>query len=181
MSVLARVPGVIVLAQEPGLGLLGHNRSQFGLVFGKLRLGDDVPDPAHHEETALDRGIKEVGDVVTVAQVAPVAIANALGGSDVCLVPSGIGGLGHCELVHTGDVPEAVVHVASLGIHEGVAEVIGRGQEDVPLGSAEELLVAREVPGVDLFAADKVKISDVVVDHVGGVGSGHDGYFLWLL
>ena len=150
-------------------------------MFGKLRLGDDVPDPAHHEETALDRGIKEVGDVVTVAQVAPVAIANALGGSDVCLVPSGIGGLGHCELVHTGDVPEAVVHVASLGIHEGVAEVIGRGQEDVPLGSAEELLVAREVPGVDLFAADKVKISDVVVDHVGGVGSGHDGYFLWLL
>ena len=175
VSVLARVPGIIIFAKESCFCLLGDNGRQLGLVFGELGLRNDVPDPAHHEEAALDRRIKEVGDVVTVAQVAPVAIANALGGSDVCLVPSGVGGLGHRELVNTGDVPEAVVHIASLGIHEGVAEVIGRGQEDVPLGAAEELLVAREVPGVDLLAADKVKISDVVVDHVGGVGSGHDG------
>lgn len=150
---------------------------------GDLGLGDNVPDPAHHKETALDRRIKEVLDVVTIAQVAPMAIANALGSSDVGLVPSGAGGLGHCELIHAGDVPKSCVDTARLGIHEGVAEVIGRGQEHVPLGSAEELLVAREVAGVDLFAADKVKVSDVVVDLVGDVGSGHCGVgcLLWLL
>ena len=141
---------------------------------GDLGLGDNVPDPAHHKETALDRRIKEVLDVVTIAQVAPVAITNAPGGSDVCLVPSGAGGLCHCELVDTGDVPKSCVDTARLGIHEGVAEVIGRGQEHVPLGSAEELLVAREVPGVDLFASDEVKVGDVVVDLVGDVGGDHD-------
>ena len=112
-------------------------------------------------------------DVITVPQVASVAIANALGGSDIRLVAIALGRLGHRKLVHSGDVPEVVVHAARPGIHERVAEVVGRDQEHVPLGSAEELLVAREVPGVDLLTSDKIKISDVVVDHVDGVGSGH--------
>lgn len=153
--------------------MLGDNGGQLYLVLGELVFGDDVANPAHHKETALDRGIEEVGDVVTVAQVAPVAVPNALGGSNVCLVAIGTGGLGHRKLINTGDVPEAIVNTARLGVHKGVAEVIGRGQEDVPLGSAEELLVAREVPGVDLLAPCKIKIRDGVVDHVGGVGSGH--------
>ena len=136
----------------------------------KLGLGNNVPNPAHHEETALDRRIKEVGDVVAIAQVAPVAITNALGGSDVCLVASGGWGLGHGELIHTGDVPETCVDTARLGIHEGVLEVIGRGQEYVPLGSAEKLLVAREISGVDLLASDEVEVRNVIVDHVGDIG-----------
>jgi hypothetical protein len=173
VSVLARVPGIIILAQEASLGLLCHHRRQLDLVIGKLRLGNDVADAPHHEEAASDRGIKEMLDVVTVPQVASVAIANALGGSDIRLVAIALGGLGHRELVHSGDVPEVVVHAASLGIHERVAEVVGRGQEHVPLGSAEELLVTREVSGVSLFASGKIKIRDVVRDDVGGVGEGH--------
>jgi hypothetical protein len=31
---------------------------------------------------------------------------------------------------------------------------------------------------VDLLAADKIKIRDLVVDHVGGVGSGHGDWGL---
>jgi hypothetical protein len=36
---------------------------------------------------------------------------------------------------------------------------------------------------VNLFAADKVKVSDVVVDLVGDVGGVHDGFgcLFWLL
>jgi len=111
--------------------------------------------------------------VVAVSQIASMAPRNALGGSNVCLVTSGAGGLGHRELIDTWHVPEAMVDIASLGIYERVAEVVGRGQEHVPLGSAEELLVAGKVSGVHLFASDKVEVGDVVVDHVGGVGGGH--------
>jgi len=178
VSVLARIPSIVVLSQEASLGLLGDHRRQLDLVIGELGLGNDVADAPHHEEAAPDSGVEEMLDVVTIAQVASMAPRNALGGSDVCLVTSGARGLGHCELIDTGDVPEAVVHVARLGIGQGATEIIGRGQEDVPLGAAEELLVAREVSGVHLFAPDKVKVGDVIRDHVGGVGSGHDGWGL---
>jgi len=146
---------------------------QLDLVRRKLRLGNNIADPSHNKETALDRRIKEVLDVITVPQVAPMAISNALGGSDVCLVPSGAGGLGHCELIHTRDVPKSCVDIARLGIHEGVAKIVCRGQEHVPLGSAEKTFVAREVSGVDLLASGKIKIRDVIVDHICDVGGGH--------
>jgi len=172
-SVVGLIPRVIIFSQEPRLRLARNHGCLFYKMLGELRLGNNIADPPHNKETVLDRRIKEVLDVVAIAQVASMAPRNALGGSNVCLVTSGAGGLGHRELIDTWHVPEAMVDIASLGIRERVAEVVGRGQEHVPLGSAEELLVAREVPGVDLFAADKVEVGDVIRDNVGGVGSGH--------
>jgi hypothetical protein len=172
-SVVGLIPRVIIFSQESCLRLARNNCGKLDLMRGELGLGNNIPDPAHHEETALDRGIEEVGDVVTIAQITPVSTRNALGCSDVGLVTSGAGGLGHRKLINTGDVPEAIVDTARLGVHKGVAEVIGRGQENVPLGSAEETLVTREVAGMDLLATHEVKISDVIVDLVGDVGRVH--------
>jgi len=175
---LPAIPSEIVLAQEPGFGLLCHHRSQLDLMGRKLGLGNDIADPAHNKKTVLDRGIKKVLDMVTIAQIASVAVLDALSGSNVCLVPLSSWRLGHCKFINTGDVPEVVVHTARLGIHKRIPEVVGRGEEHMPLGSAEETLVTREVAGVDLLASDKVEICDGVVDLVGGVGGVHYVYNL---
>ena len=154
--------------------MLGNHGGQLDYMRRELGFWADVADASHNKESVLDRSIEEVLYVVAVPQITSLAFANAPGCSDVGLVTSGAGGLGHRELIDTGDVPKPCVHTARLGIHEGVAEVIGRSQEHVPLGSAEELLVAREVPGVDFLASFKIKIRALVVDLVGDVFGVHD-------
>ena len=180
VSILARVPGIVELAEEASLRLLSNHRCKLNPVGLDLWGRDDVPNAPHDKQAALHRRLHEVCNVVAVAEVATVPVPEVLGRADVGLVALATGGLCHRKLIHSRNLPQALIDTVAAGILQRCLEAGGRLQEGMPLGPTEELLVAREHARVALLAADKVEICLGVVDHVCGVGCDR-GHGCWLV